>query len=91
MTDAERDNKINELYAFMQNLSQASSVPFSVEGALKERIGKAIGLSLSLKGADTEDVAVNEAGSSSYSVMGDPTGFLEVNIGGIVYYVPYFS
>lgn len=48
-------------------------------------------LSVSTKGADEEDQAVNEAGSGTYNVLKEPVGFLEVEIDGTTYNLPYYS
>lgn len=80
-----------ELWDFMQALKSSSTIPYEVDGAFRNRFATSLGLVVSSKGADTEDVTVNESGSSTYTVMDDPDGFLEVNINGTVYYLPYFS
>ena len=41
---------------------------------------------ISSKLADSEDQAVNEAGASTYNVLGDPIGFLDINDKHVPYY-----
>lgn len=48
-------------------------------------------LSASSKGASSENQAVNEAGVSSYNVLGTPDGFDERNDGGTTKYYPYYT
>jgi len=47
-------------------------------------------LTTSAKSAGSENQIVNESGSSTYSVLSNPSGFLEITIGGTTYYIPYF-
>ena len=84
--------KLDEVYNFMQALKSSTTIPHDVDGAFRTRLSNSLGeLSVSAKGVDTEDVAVNEAGAGSYAVMNDPDGFLQVTISGTIYYIPYFS
>ena len=41
---------------------------------------------ISPKNANSEDQSVNESGSSSYTVLSDPVGFLEINNKHVPYY-----
>lgn len=78
----------------MQALKVHSQIPYQVEQAFRERLDIAsftTNIVTSSKGANSEDVSVNEAGSSSYSVMGDPVGFLKITISSTDYYIPYFN
>lgn len=84
--------KVTSLEEENKKLQSSSTIPFSVDNALRDRFIKGIpNLSVSSKGADTEDQAVDESGSGSYSVMGDPDIFLEVSINGTTYYLPAFT
>lgn len=77
---------------FIQSLKASTTIPFEVDRAFRDRFRDILTLSVSSsKTADSEDVTVNEGGSSSYAVMNDPVGFLEFTIAGTVYYVPYFN
>ena len=89
----EQQQKLNEVYEFVKSMKAAGTIPYEVDEAITDRIKRKaiLGLTVSAKGLDTEDQTVQEAGSGSYSVMGDPDGFLEVTIGGVVYYLPYFT
>ena len=73
-----------------QTLGRFDRIPFSVQEALKARIGQGTILSLSTKGADTEDVSINEAGAATHTVLADPTGFLSVEVNGATRNIPYF-
>ena len=83
--------KLDEVYAFMQSLKSSNSIPLEVDRALRDRLLGLAQLSVSTKGADTEDVTVNEGGAATYAVMNDPVGFLQTSINGTTYYVPYFT
>lgn len=45
----------------------------------------------SIKGATSENQAVNEGGSSTYSVIKAPDAFLQITINGVIYYIPAFT
>lgn len=94
--------RIETLEAKLKKLESTTTIPLEVDRAFRARLGLedlasldyVNGLAIpavSAKGADTEDVSVNEAGAGTYAVMGDPDGFLEVPIAGTTYYVPYFE
>lgn len=94
------NEEINQLKRELENLKKWKAsvesgpfLPLNLEKALVYRgfVKDTGSLSVSAKGANDEDQAVNEAGAASYSVMGDPDGFLEIVIDGVTYYLPYFS
>ncbi len=80
-----------ELWNFMQALKSAATIPYEVDGAFRDRLSNSLALSVSTKGQDTEDLEINEAGSSTLTAMQDPDGFLEVSIGGTIFHIPYFT
>ena len=86
-------NEIVELKAWKASLEASHSVPLDVQRALKVRIG----LSKSGKGVDTEDVTVVSSvnfgaqTTGTTVVLDDPDIFLEVNIEGIIYYIPAYT
>lgn len=84
------EQKLNEVYEFMQKLKANATIPKDVGAAFQARLGSGV-LTVSSKGADTEDQAVAESGMDSYDVLGDPDGFLQITIDGAVYYLPYFN
>lgn len=74
-------------------MKAAATIPLETDRALRDRLGLS-GIPLgavSSKNADSEDQAVDEGGAATYSVMGDPVGFLEITLGTTTYYVPYFN
>ena len=85
--------RIDALEQEIKNLKADSTIPYDVDQAFRKRlaISTFTPFVVSAKGASTEDVSVNEGGASSYAVMNDPDGFLEVTIANTVYYVPYFD
>ena len=86
----EQERQLKAAHDFMLAMQNDTTIPFAVDGALRKRLENELGLSVSAKGADTEDQAVNEAGAGTYDVLGDPVGFLKVTIGGTVHNVPYY-
>jgi hypothetical protein len=81
------------MMAFINSLKAAGTIPYDVDEAITDRIKRKaiLGLTVSGKDLDSEDQTVQEGGALSYSVLGDPDGFLEVTIGGVVYYIPYYG
>lgn len=87
----EQFQKLDEVYTFMQNMKSFDSIPVEVDKALRRRLLSSIAqLAVSTKGLDTEDQAVDEGGAATYSVLGDPDGFLEIAINGTIRYLPYY-
>lgn len=73
-------------------LENSTTIPLEIDRSFRDRFGDIVAsLSVSSKGVNTEDQSVNEGGSATYSVMGDPDGFLQITINGTIYYIPYFS
>lgn len=78
----------------LDKLNSSTTIPFETDRAFRDRLKDITGFSVSVKGADTEDVTVVDTDGgviNTYVVMNDPDGFLQVTINGIVYYLPYFS
>ena len=86
----EQTKKFNEMYQFMLNMRSSTTVPFDVAGALKARAG-GITLTGSTKGASSEDQAVDEDGSATYSVLKSPDGFDQRVDNGTVKSYPYYT
>lgn len=78
---------------FIQSLTNTASIPVEVDQALRDRLGidSTATFSVGGKGADTEDVSVNESGSSTYTVLNDPVGFIALRLNNTTYYIPYYS
>lgn len=74
-------------------LENASTIPHPVEQAFRTRlrINTFTNASLSAKAANSENVIVNEAGSATYFVLGNPQGFLNIETGGTTYDIPFFT
>jgi len=85
------EQRIERLEEENKKLRASTTIPFEIDSAFRTRFAKSLGLSVSAKGIDTEDRAVNESGSGSYNVLKDPDGFLEVSIGAVIYYIPYYG
>ena len=82
--------QIRELQDFNRSLQSAHSIPLAVYQAFSERFVNSV-IMESTKSADSEDVTVNEAGAGSYAVLGDPVGFIKINVNGKIRQIPYFN
>lgn len=87
--------EVERLTKLFDLISATSTIPKSIDDAFRARLGirdlqKIPSLSLSAVSASAHNKAVNEAGASSYQVLNNPNGFLQVIIGGITYVIPYY-
>ena len=71
-------------------LGDYSKMPLEVEEAIKRRIGGLV-LSTSAKSATSENQAVSESGSDSYSVLAPPDAFAQITVSGATIYIPYYT
>lgn len=86
----EQEQKLNEVYEVIQQLRSASALPFDIREALSDAlVGSS--LSTSSKVSTSENQAVDEAGSGTYSVLKPPDGFLQISIDGTTYYLPMYT
>lgn len=85
--------KLNEVYEFMQALQNTATIPKEVDGAIRDRFGfrGLTPLKGSAKGATSENVNIDEAGSATHIVLNKPDAFIEVAISGTTYYIPVFT
>jgi len=74
-------------------LGNSSTIPFEVDGAIRDRFGFAdlTPLESSAKAASSENQAVDEAGAASYNVLKTPDGFRQVTTGGTTLYFAYWT
>ncbi len=81
--------RIDELEKKFKSLEASASIPKSVEDALRERFRLEIisSISTSAKSSVSESQSVDEAGSATYGVLKNPDAFLQVTIGGTIYYL----
>jgi hypothetical protein len=90
------ERRIQELERRIELLEAGGTIPHETEQAFRERFnlarleGAVIPI-VSAKAAASEARAVNESGSSSYSVMQLCDGFVEVLVGGTTYYLPTYN
>lgn len=85
----EEKAQFEEMKQFIENLKKSESIPRDVETAFLERLP--VGLALSSKSASSENKTVNESGSTTYSVLLPPDGFLQIRVNGTLYYIPTFT
>jgi hypothetical protein len=84
----EEKKQLEELVAWKKSLESSSTIPLAVDQAFKGRFGLP---KTSTKAATSENQAVNESGSSSYSVLGPPNGFVEEVVDGKIKYIPTYD
>lgn len=87
----EQETKLNEVYDFVQSLKNSTTIPLEVDTAFRERLTSISGLVVSGKTASSEDVSINEGGLALHTVLDDPVGFLQIDIGSATYYLPYYA
>lgn len=80
-------NQVQELQRIVSELQRANQITPEFEQVLRRRIK----IVTSSKGADSEDVVVDEAGTATHRVLSDPIGFLAVTYDGVTYQVPYYN
>lgn len=86
-------SEVESLKNTISLLYNSTDIPSNVEGAFRTRfkLDTFTPTETSSKGATTESQSVNEAGSASYGVLKNPDLFLQINIGGVIYYIPAFT
>lgn len=87
--DNEALQRIERLERMVESLKSSSTIPLEVGRAFSERL-KNNSLSASVKSASSENQSVNEAGASTYSVLGTPDGFDERIDGSLTKYYPFW-
>lgn len=87
----EQEQKLNEVYDFIQSLKANATIPIEVDAAFRTRLAANLGMETSAKSIGSENQLVNEAGSGTYSVLTTPDIFLEIDINGTTYYIPAFT
>lgn len=84
--------EIEELKAWKTSMEASHSIPLNIDQALRDRLNLTSGsLALSTKDSNSEDRAVNEGGVAIYNVITEPVGFLQIEISGTIYYLPYYG
>ncbi len=86
----EQERQLAAVHEFMLKMENSTTIPLNVGEAFRVRLAGELGLSVSAKGANSEDQAVDEGGVATYTVIGDPVGFLQVTIAGTDYNLPYY-
>lgn len=82
------EQRITALEEENKKLRASTTIPFDVDAAFRTRLGTP---KSSSKVSTSENQAVDEGGSMTYSVLKAPDGFLEVSIGATIYYLPYYA
>ena len=86
----EEKRKLQEVYDFIQKLKSSTTVPFEVEGALRERLNP-VSFTTSTKTTASETQAVNEGGMASYDVAKPADAFVELTWNNTRIYIPYYT
>lgn len=90
MEDLEQIKKeLEELKAWKKSLEFSHSIPLNIDQAFRERFVSS--LQTSTKVASSENQAVDEGGTDTYSVLKPPDAFVQVRVSGNLYYVPVFT
>lgn len=85
----EQEQKLNEVYEFMQQLRDSHTIPKDVGDALSTRIG---GFDATLAGSPAAYLrAVNEGGADTYNVLSEPTQMIRIKVGNASRLVPDYS
>lgn len=88
----ELQRQINILTKRLDALTNTQTIPLEVDRAFRERFRDSLGtLSTSTKSASSENQAVDEGGTDTYSVLGAPDGFDQRSENGIIKYYPYYT
>jgi len=81
------EQRIKALEDYINLFKAGHSIPLEIDQAFKARLGGS--LSVSTHSGETQ--AVNEGGVATYSVMATSNGFVETNVGGNIFYLPYYT
>jgi len=81
--------EVEELKKWKRQLENVTTIPLNIDQAFRARL--VADFAVSTKSLSSENQAVDEAGTATYSVLKTPDGFLERKINNIVYYIPYYS
>jgi hypothetical protein len=91
----ERDliHRITLLEERLKKLENSTTIPFEVEQAFRDRlrISSYSTIESDSKSASSENQAVNEGGSATYSVLKSPDRFVKVVINGQNRYLPAYD
>lgn len=83
--------QVNKLEEQWNSLTSTTTIPKEIDVAFRARLSNiAQTISISGTSATAHNATVNESGSSTYSVMAIPTGFLTITINGTARDIPYF-
>jgi len=82
--------ELEELKQFKKSLESSHSIPLPIDQAFRGRFGFST-INTSSKSATSENQAVNEGGTDTYSVLKPPDAFVQVKIGSTYYYIPVFT
>lgn len=86
-------DEVAQLRENLKKLENSTTIPLEVDAAFRGRLNlnSVARLSSSSKSASSENKAVNESGSSSYSVLNPPDGFLQTKLNGSTIYLAYWT
>lgn len=97
MQNEELQRKIMELEEWKKSLEASWSIPLNVDQAFRARLVLSSALAPSSKGATSETVSVISSvnfgaqTTTGASVLNNPDAYLQVQVGGITYYIPVFT
>ena len=85
--------RIEALEAWKAQLENATDIPLEIDQSFRARFSDISSNNISIggKSASSENIGVNEAGASTYSVLAPPDNFAQITINGTTYYIPVFT
>lgn len=82
--------ELNELKKWKQSLESSNMIPLEIDRSFRGRF-KFSSLQTSSKSPTSENQAVNESGTASYSVLKAPNGFVQTTLGEQTIYLPSYT
>lgn len=84
--------EVADLKAKWASLESADSISLSIDQAFRARfLSGGVGLSVSTKTLNSEDILIDEAGNGTSTVLDDPDYWLKVTINNTTYHIPAYN
>lgn len=100
MTREQLLRRLEKVERELADFKRFDRLPFGADRAMTRRITKNLDqqpIRLSAKTTNSEDVTVvtgvnfGAQSTTTTAVLNDPNGFLEIELGGVMYYLPFFT
>lgn len=83
--------RIDELERIIRSLEASHSIPLKIDQAFRARFVSSSLIDTSSKSNSSESIGIDEAGSATHTVLGQPDAFLQIQVKGTTYYLPVFT